>query len=34
MHTWFEGDFDIPIFKKFYTVYKTQFLNRIGWELF
>ena len=32
IHKWFEGDFDIPIFKKFYTVYKTQFFksNRLG----
>ncbi|MBD1383079.1 YesL family protein [Metabacillus arenae] len=32
IHKWLEKDFDIPIFKNFYSVYKTQFLkaNRLG----
>ncbi|MGE8081272.1 YesL family protein [Peribacillus loiseleuriae] len=32
IHEWFDRDFDIPIFRKFYAVYKTQFLksNKLG----
>ena len=30
MHKWFDEDFDIPIFKQFYTAYKTQFLKSNG----
>ncbi len=35
IHKWFEEDFDIPIFKNFYSVYKTQFIksNRLGFIL-
>ncbi|ASN04170.1 YesL family protein [Virgibacillus necropolis] len=30
IHKWFEEDFDIPIFKNFYSVYKTQFIRSNG----
>lgn len=30
IHKWYEEDFDIPIFKNFYSVYKTQFLKSNG----
>ncbi|PAV31221.1 hypothetical protein CIL05_00760 [Virgibacillus profundi] len=30
MHKWFDDDFDIPIFKNFFTAYKTQFVKANG----